>query len=182
MAELSVPHGAIEIDTPPKTTAVNKLSACLLALGMEVRYFTLGGGQLAVLGLRAEIRMAIEARYDIGETPTGKPSSKFAGATVADPIGIVKNLEFDYEIGPKMQKEQGIMPEPARKLSARLNAQYNDGAQMTVNVASMATASDMNEWLDEWLDTLKVDHKRQSAKKKARPTDLDLMMGESWVG
>ena len=182
MAGLKVPEGATEMPVWPKTTPINKLTACLEALGMEVSLYELGGGQLAVLGVRAEVKLALEARYDLGLTPTGKPSSKFLYARVADPIGIVVNLEFDYTIGPKMQKEQGIRPEPAKELGDRRNREYNDGGQAVFNVAMLPNAAAMNEWLDDWLDTLKVDHKRQSAKKKAKPTDLDLMMGATWAG
>lgn len=167
---------------PPKTTAINKLASCLTALGMNIEYGQLGGGQFAILGSRADLRLAIEVRYDTGETPTGKPSSKFAWARVRDPIGIVSNLEFDYSIGPKRQKELGMTADIAERRGAELNARYNDGAQATSHTAHFSTAGEMNEWLDEWLDTLKIEHKRQSPKKKAKPTDLDLMLGASWQG
>lgn len=176
------PPGAEALDVVPKAAALNKLLPCLTALGMEVSTWTLGGGEIAVLGLRGDIRMAIEARFEMGVTPKGGVSCKFVAAKVLDPIGIVTNLEFDYSIGPKRQKELHMLPEQAEKRGNYLNHEYNDGAQFVSKMATFSTSGAMNEWLDEWLDTLKIDHKRQSPKKKPKPTNLDLMMGAQWTG
>jgi hypothetical protein len=152
---------------------------------MQPSIWRLGGGQLAVLGVRAELTLAIEARFDMGETPTGKVSAKFAGAKVHDPIGIVRNLEFDYSINKPNAKRLGLVDSEARRIGDKRNAEYNDGGQHRFIVADMATASEMNEWLDEWLDTLKIDHKRQSAKKRATKTEkneLAILTGGTWEG
>lgn len=186
MAGVTAPPGATRIEEVPKATTLTKLVACLDALGMRPSIWRLGGGQLAVLGVRAELTLAIEARFDMGETPTGKVSAKFAGAKVRDPIGIVRNLEFDYTVGKQRAKYVlHITVAEAERLSNRLNAEYNDGAQQRLVVADFRTATEMNEWLDEWLDTLKVDHKRQSAKKRATKTEkneLAIMTGGTWEG
>ena len=184
---LRMPEGArpLKAEDRPKLTSVNKLIACLEALGATVRTLWLGGGQLCVLGIRAEIQLAVEARYDMGETPKGAPSAKFAWAKVHDPIGIVRNLEFDYTIGPRDQKNFGIPLEHAEKLSAKRNAEYNDGAQHTFKVAMFTSAGDLNEWLDEWIDTLGVDHKKQSAKKGKTKTEKNteaVLTGGIWEG
>lgn len=176
------PPGARVLDTFPAAAAPKKLDACLRAMGMSVSWWGLGGGQVCCLATRPELQLAVEVRYDPGETPTGKVSAKFAGARVLDPIGIVQNLEFDYTIGPKRQKELGMLPAVAEQRGNELSATYNDGGQHVSNRAEFATAGALNEWLDDWLDTLKIDHKRQSPQKKAKPTDLDMMMGAEWSG
>lgn len=176
------PPGARPLDTFPDAAAPKKLDACLRAMNMRVFWWELGGGQACCIATRPELRMAVEVRYDVGETPTGKVSAKFAGARVIDPIGIVVNLEFDYSIGTNRRKDLGMLPEVAERRASELSAAYNDGAQHVSNRANFATASSLNEWLDDWLDTLKIDHKRQSAKKKPKPTDLDMMMGADWNG
>ena len=185
MAGVVAPPGSTRIEEAPKAATLTKLVACLDALGMQPSIWRLGGGQLAVLGVRAELTLAIEARFDTGETPTGKVSAKFAGAKVHDPIGIVRNLEFDYSINKPNAKRLGLVDAEARRIGDKRNAEYNDGGQHRFIVADMATASEMNEWLDEWLDTLKVDHKRQSAKKRATKTEkneLAIMTGGTWEG
>lgn len=183
MAARVIPPGAARLKEAPKATAITKLIACLDALGMQPSIWRLGGGQLAVLGVRAELTLAIEARFDIGETPTGKVSAKFAGAKVHDPIGIVRNLEFDYSINKPEAKRRGMKPEDAKRRGDELNAAYNTGDQYRTKVAHFFTSSEMNEWLDEWLDLLKLDHKRQSAKKRATKTErneLALLTGGTW--
>jgi len=185
MARVTAPPGATRIEEAPKATTLTKLVACLDALGMQPSIWRLGGGQLAVLGVRAELTLAIEARFDMGETPTGKVSAKFAGAKVHDPIGIVRNLEFDYSINKPNAKRLGLVDSEARRIGDKRNAEYNDGGQHRFTVADFATASEMNEWLDEWLDTLKIDHKRQSAKKRATKTEkneLAILTGGTWEG
>ena len=183
MAGVAAPPGATRIEKAPKAATLTKLVACLDALGMQPSIWRLGGGQLAVLGVRAELTLAIEARFDIGETPTGKVSAKFAGAKVRDPIGIVRNLELDYSINKPNAKRLGLTDDKARQIGDARSAEYNDGGQHRFMVADFSTASEMKEWLDEWLDTLKIDHKRQSAKKRATKTErneLALLTGGTW--
>lgn len=185
MAGVTAPPGATRLEETPKAATLTKLVACLDALGMQPSIWRLGGGQLAVFGMRSELTLAIEARFDMGETPTGKVSAKFAGAKVHDPIGIVRNLEFDYSINKPNAKRLMLSEAEARLRGDARNREYNDGGQHRFIVADMATASEMNEWLDEWLDTLKIDHKRQSAKKratKAEKNELAILTGGTWEG
>ena len=182
---MSAPPGATQLDAAPKATAITKLVACLDALGMHPTVWRLGGGQLAVLGLREDLRLGAEVRFDLGETPTGKVSAKFAGAKVHDPIGIVRNLEADYAINKQNAKRLFLSEEDARRIGDERSRAYNDGAQHRFTVASFGTASELNEWLDEWLDTLKIDHKRQSAKRrttKAEKNEVAIMSGGIWNG
>lgn len=177
------PPGAERLDAPPKATGITKLVACLGALGMSPSVWRLGGGQVLVFGMREELRLALEARFDMGETPSGRVSAKFAGAKVHDPVGIVRNLEFDYSINKPEAKRRGMKPEDAKRRGDELNAAYNTGDQYRTKVAHFFTSSEMNEWLDEWLDLLKLDHKRQSAKKRATKTErneLALLTGGTW--
>lgn len=185
MAGVSAPPGATRLDVAPKATAITKLVSCLDALGMQPTAWRLGGGQLAVLGLREDLRLVAEVRFDLGETPTGKVSAKFAGAKVRDPIGIVRNLEADYAINKPNAKRLFLSEEDARRIGDERSRTYNDGAQHRFTVADFGTASELNEWLDEWLDMLKSDHKRQSARKratKAEQNELAIMTGGTWKG
>lgn len=165
-------------------TSTKKLALCLEALGMAVSMWRLGGGQLAVLGVRQDLKLAVEARYDLGETAAGKPSAKFAGAKVHDPIGIVRNLEFDYSISKANIKRLFMKESDAKALGGQRNAEYNDGGQHRTHSADFNTSTELNEWLDEWLQVLKIDHKKQSATRKPKKvqTDLDLLNGEAWNG
>lgn len=177
------PPGAERLEEWLKAASLNKLTACLLALGMQTSMWRLGGGQLAVFGIRNELRLAVEARFDLGETPTGKLSAKFAGARVHDPIGVVRNLEADYSINIPEAKRRGITKSEAERREAVLNHAYNDGSQARLTVAGLDTASELNEWLDDWIGLLKVDHKQQSAKKRATKTErneLAILTGGTW--
>lgn len=183
MASVTPPPGAEQLEEWPKASNLNKLSACLVALGMDTSMWRLGGGQLVVLGVREELLLAVEARFDLGETPTGKLSVKFAGAKVLDPIGVIRNVEFDYSINKPNAKRLGLTPENAKKLGDARNREYNDGGQQRLNIADFATSGELNEWLDEWLGVLKVDHKQQSAKKratKAEKNELAILTGGTW--
>lgn len=185
MAGVTAPPGATRIEEVPKATTLTKLVACLDALGMRPSIWRLGGGQLAVLGVRAELTLAMEARFDMGETPTGKVSAKFAGAKVHDPIGIVRNLEFDYSINKPNAKRLGLIETEARRIGDERNARYNDGGQHRFIVADMATASEMWGWIDEWLDVLKIEHKRASSKPRqtrAESNEQAILSGGAWVG
>lgn len=176
------PVGGEFVEIPPKTSAINKLVACLQALGMNVVHGAMGGGGHSVLGYRGDIKLAIEVHYEMGISPTGRASSSFEHAKVYDPIGLIVNLEADYSIGAARRKELGLTEDQALARGNRLSATYNDGAQYNINTTMFHTAGAMNEWLDDWLGVLKIDHKRQSPVKKAKPTDLDLMMGAEWTG
>ena len=179
------PPGAERLDVPPKATGITKLVACLGALGMSPSVWRLGGGQVLVFGMREELQLALEARFDMGETPSGRVSGKFAGAKVHDPVGIVRNLEFDYSINIPETKRRGMRPEDAKRRSDELNATYNTGGQHRTKVAHFFTASEMWIWVDEWLDLLKIDHKRASSKPRKTRGEVNqeaIMSGGTWVG
>lgn len=185
MAGVKVPPGATRLEDWPKTVAIGKLRAALDALGMSPTLWRLGGGQTVVFGVRQELRLAIEARFDVGETPTGRASAKFTGAKVHDPIGIVRNLEFDYSINKPNAKRLGLVDAEARRIGDKRNAEYNDGGQHRFIVADMATASEMWGWIDEWLDVLKIEHKRASSKPRqtrAESNEQAILSGGAWVG
>ena len=185
MAGVTAPPGATRIEETPKAATLTKLVACMDALGMQPSIWRLGGGQLAVFGMRSELMLAIEARFDMGETPTGKVSAKFAGAKVHDPIGIVRNLEFDYSINKPNAKRLMLSETEAKLRGDARNREYNDGGQHRFIVADMATASEMWGWIDEWLDVLKIEHKRASSKPRqtrAESNEQAILSGGAWVG
>lgn len=184
VSDVKDPVGSTRIEEWPPAPALKKLRLCLEALSMNPRAWVLGGGQLAVLGMRSDLQLAVESRYDLGETPTGKPSAKFSGAKVLDPIGIMRNLEFEYAISKPNAKRLFMSETDALRLGNRRNALYNDGGQARLRMAYIDTSTELNEWLDDWLDALKIDHKKQSANRKVKKvqTDLDLMMGDTWIG
>lgn len=158
-----------------------KLTACLTALSMNPKTYTSPSGRLCVFGKRADLRLAIEVWYELTETAKGAEGAKFGWAKVRDPIGVVRNLEFDYKILASRAKDIGISPERAQELSSERSRAYNDGAQYGQTVATMDTASEMNEWLDDWLGTLKINHKAQSAKRKAKELPPLMPVGD-WIG
>lgn len=160
---------------------MKKLIDCLEALGMNPGTYFGGPDSVLVFGKRDDLRLAAQVRYSIGETPTGKPSAKFVSARVHDPVGIVENLEANYYYNKAEIKQQGLLPDYAEKLGQERSARYNDGAQYRKMIADFHTAGEVNEWLDDWLETLSIDHKRQSAKKKERPTEADLLKGAEWT-
>lgn len=174
------PEGARLLEEWPKAPSMNKLRLCLEALSMSPGLYELGGGQLCVLGIRREITLAVEVRYDPGKTPSGRFSAKFAGAKVHDPVGVVVDSYVDYSIGKRDAKMLHLTEEKARKLGDRRNAEYNTGDHATFKVAMFSTPTALNTWLDEWLDLLKIEHKRQSPQKKPKPTNADLLMGATW--
>jgi hypothetical protein len=184
VTEVKAPPGAKRLDVPPSTPGTNKLIACLTALGMKPTCWRLGGGQLAVLGIRPELRLAVEVRYATGTSPTGKDSASFVSAKVHDPIGIVRNLEADYSINKPNAKRLFMSDEKALSLAAERSRKYNDGGQAVMKIASMESASELAEWLDDWIDTLGIDHKKQSAirKPKVEQTVTQLLDQGEWEG
>lgn len=180
---MKTPPGAEKLPGVPPGASVKKLAGALVAIGMEVSGYRLGGGEMALFGIRKELMLAIESRYIPGETPKGGVSMKFAGAKVHDPIGIPRNLEFDYTIGAQFAKDQGYSEERARRMGQRRNANYNDGQQVVESVVLFKTAGELSTWVDEWIDTLKVEYPHITPKKKPKATDLDLMLtNETWTG
>ena len=185
MTRVPPPPGAEQLETAPKATGITKLVACLDALSMSPTLWRLGGGQVLVFGMREELQLALEARFDMGETPSGRVSAKFAGAKVHDPVGIVQNLEFDYSINIPEAKRRGMKPEDAKLRSDELNVTYNTGDQHRIKVAHFFAANEMWIWIDEWLDLLKIDHKRASSKPRATRRESNeeaIMSGGTWVG
>lgn len=168
----------IDIGKPP--SAIKKLMECLQALGLSPDTFN-GGKSVLVFGRRRDMGLAVQVRYVVGTSPTGKPSAKFVEAKVLDPIGIPVSLDVDYDYNKAELKNYGYPIEYAKKLANARKLEYN-GGQWIRNVVEFSTATALNEWLDDYLDLLKIDHKRQSPAKRVKPTDLDLMMGEQWVG
>lgn len=170
------------IDLPNPPASIKKLLACMTALGMNPSVYGGGEDSILIFGKRDDLKLACQARYTIGVTPKGAKSAKFDGAKVHDPVGIVENLEADYYYNKPEMKSQGILPQNAERIGQERSARYNDGAQWRKMVADFSTAGKLNEWLDEWIDLLKVDHKKQSAVRKAKPTEFELLKGADWRG
>lgn len=162
--------------------AMDKLMKCLSALDMSPDTFCGGSDSIIVFGKRDDIRLAVQVRYTVGTSPTGRPSAKFVDAKVFDPIGIVENLEANYYYGIGEIKNYGYLKPVAEALGQERSARYNDGAQWRHNIAEFTTSGELNAWLDEWLEALKIDHKKQSAVRKSKPTDIDLLRGATWTG
>ncbi len=175
--------GAKEVKENQSTATIKKYVKCFKALGMEVQEYELGGGQRYIIGTIDKLRLAADVRFNMGETATGKLSSSFDSAKVKDPIGVVRNLCADYSINKVEAKRVGITTQHASKISNMRSLEYNDGSQYAVNVSNFYTASDFNEWLDDWISLLKIDHKSMSAKKRATKEErnnLAIMNGGLW--
>ena len=69
-----------------------------------------------------------------------------------------------------------------------MNRRYNDGSFRRVHQVFYKAADPMNQWIDFYLDILKIDGKRLTRKKASpaadKPVDDVTMMreGTEWVG
>ena len=162
----------------PKSPTMKKLIGGLEAIGCATQCYG-NESNVSVIAVRKDIKLAAKVNFELGKTPSGGVSVKFLGGKVIDPVGIVKNLEFDYSLGKSDMKQYGYLPDQAKKRGGRLNYEYNDGAQWRVPIAWMDNATELYNWIDEWLDLLKVDHKRLSPKPKARKS---LIPNGEWRG
>lgn len=147
----------------PKVAAVTKAFAAMEAIGLRPAPFTNPAGTLLLFGKRADLRLALEVRYTLGETPTGKPSAKFAGAKVCDPIGVIRNLEADYSIDKRYAKSLGLSDEKRTLIEQRRSAEYNDGGQGRFVVAAFTKVGELAEWLAEWQELLAPKERKEAA-------------------
>lgn len=163
---------------PPKSPTLKKLIGGLEAIGCAVQCYG-SESHFSVVAARNDIRLAAKVNFQIGETPSGGVSYKFMDAKIIDPVGIIKNLEFDYSVNKSEAKAYGYTAEEAKKRGDRLNREYNDGAQWRLPTAWLETATELYGWIDEWLDLLKIEHKRLSPKPRAQKS---LIPDGEWCG
>lgn len=134
---------------------------------------------LQVIGYRTEARLGFDATYAGG----------FKTARILDPVGTFRELAADYSYGPKAAGQYGYSVDHAAKLTARRNAEYNDGAQLRVYEWYAGNATDFYAWIDEWLKMLKSEHPPISAKprtprktkeEKAVEREATILDGGDW--
>lgn len=109
----------------------------------------------------------------------------FYQARVIDPIGKPIELYVDYSYGVKEAQSYGYLKEYVEEVSARRDADYNDGEIWLKRNYAMETAGDLFRWIDELLDLFKSDHPKVSPKpreKKPERTLMDDFKDKEWIG
>lgn len=112
---------------------------------------------IQVIGYRTEARLGFEVTY----------ASGFQIAHVLDPVGRFRELHVDYSYGVKEVGEYGYNIPHAAKLTARRDAEYNDGTQYRQFEWYITAANEFYAWIDEWLMTLKSEHPPIAPKPRA---------------
>lgn len=107
----------------------------------------------------------------------------FDYARVRDPAGEPAELRSDYSYTDDYAKTVGYSPLYASALTARREAEYNDGETYVRYEWEYDAANKFYAWMDEWLDITHSEHKRLAPKPRA-PKDeesVDLMdVDEFW--
>lgn len=113
----------------------------------------------------------------------------FENVHVYDPVGTFRELRYDYSYGAKEADFYGYGRAHADKLTARRDAEYNDGEQVLIKDWYIKAANEFYAWIDEWLKTLTIDHTPLSPKPRApkktkaevaEEREAELLAGGEW--
>lgn len=101
----------------------------------------------------------------------------FSGRIVDESGGKAVSLDVDYFYGPGDQKIYGYTKQYAEKVGQERTYRYNDGEIHYVSRWKVGTWGEFSAWIDEMIDTLRVDHPHISTKRKAtkKKTEEDIM-------
>ncbi|WP_025157256.1 hypothetical protein [Leifsonia aquatica] len=101
---------------------------------------------------------------------------KYQWSEVADPVGIFRELRYDYT--PSANELKRVKDEPEWAWKARVKRMeiiagqqeydYNDGAEQRLHRAEMKNATELKTWMNQWVAQLAkpVEKPKRTTKKK----------------
>lgn len=126
-------------------STLKKIKKTVEAMGFITETIS-AGVTWSLIAHHPNIKVAFQAYWTKGPN-MDTPGSGWAGASIIDPIGIPRELYFDYS--PKALGSKKPTPDQIQR-GRDLNAEYNTGEDWRNTRPYISNSREFFQWIDDW--------------------------------